>query len=494
MPAIAPYGYGTFMTRPAMQTYQRPDAMNSRPILIVATSLASFALLRELAARLARQGQAIAFCSQGDNEPLDAAMRAAAEAMGTRLHCIAAHAGPATVWQRTTRRLSDGNAKLNALLEIHQVNCRAARQLLREVQPKAVVVAEDGISGNCWIIDAARRAGVPVVDCPYGYGTHHDLENHLASRQQAGELLLNNGAYAEEIRRKYPHWIKRGRFEGALLYVPEYIVAWQRAGLRIRDPWVVHGGVSDKLCVESPQMLRHYLAEGLPRQQLELTGTVYCDMMHDALGKSPSALRALHSGQKIEPGTTSILVCWPTSYHADRGALCEFESYVELSQRMFQFLSSLEKVQVTVSLHPAMPTECRQVILDCPVQVSETNVLELIPQHDMYISEFSSTVRWAIAAGKPVVNYDFYCFDLCDYDEAPGVLQVSTFQAFQDEVRALVRGEAHYAAIAKRQCEVAEEWGVIDGKAAGNIAALIDSLTSKQRGKAFSLPRLWRAA
>lgn len=448
-------------------------AARGRPILIVATSLASFTMLRELAARLVRRGVPIALASQGDDARLDEAMRAAADALGGTVHRLVEQLASSPPLRRAIWKLQDDNPTLRALLDHHDTHLRAARQLIRSVGPRAVVVAEDGITGNCWIIEAARRAGVPVVDCPYGYGTRRDLENDLANKERQGELRLLDGPYAEEIRRTAPQWIKRGRFAGAVMYAPEYIVARERLGISLRDAWVIHGGFSDRVCVESRQMLRHYLDEELPADRLEMTGAVYCDVMFEALAREPAARAALHTGRKIAPPQTSILVSWPTSYHAQRGALCEFATFAELSQTVLGFLASLDNVRLTVSLHPAMPEECRRIVRECPVTVSQTSLIELIPQHDLYISEFSSTIRWAIAAGKPVINYDFYRFDLTDFDAAPGVVKVNSFAEFQEVVRGQAGDERRYTHAAQLQNSVAADWGTIDGRAVDNILTML---------------------
>ncbi len=38
--------------------------------------------------------------------------------------------------------------------------------------------------------------------------------------------------------------------------------------------------------------------------------------------------------------------------------------------------------------------------------------LSLVPLCSLYVASVSATIRWAIACGKPVVNYDVYRFEL----------------------------------------------------------------------------------
>jgi hypothetical protein len=135
---------------------------------------------------------------------------------------------------------------------------------------------------------------------------------------------------------------------------------------------------------------------------------------------------------------------------------------------------SLPNTRVTVSLHPAVGAGDRAAIAASGVTISDDYVLRLIPLHDIYVSYFSSTIRWAVASGKPVINYDAYRLGLDVYDAAPGVVTTPSV----DRLMAIASGLCgdDFAALAARQVAVAERWGMLDAPAMPRILAEIDRL------------------
>jgi hypothetical protein len=378
-------------------------------------------------------------------------------------------------WMRTSRPL---RARLFAWLApwdkfIHRrilgARLAAAQALFEKLAPAAVVVAEDGISGPAALIAAAHSLKLPVFDLPYGYGTQHDLDNSLDEKVLQGELIRPKGWLGWALRVLAPQWVKKGRHAGVLMFPDEYIVAREALGMSLRNGWIVHGGFANRLLVESEQMMQLYRSEGIPQHKLIHTGSPYCDVMAKALASDDAAQAAFRLPQPIEPGVLRLLVSWPTSYHASRAEHCEFSSYEEMSEVILGWLHALPNCRLTVSLHPAVPESLRHHLDQMGLNVSSDYVIELIPKHDVYISYFSSTQRWGIACGKPVVNYDAYGAGLKIYDAAPGFIGTRTFEEFKAAMLGLLDVDNGFKKVAEAQCSVAEHWGRVDGGATQRI-------------------------
>lgn len=341
----------------------------------------------------------------------------------------------------------------------------AAQQLLTQWKPKAVLVSEDGISGPASIITAAKCFNIPVFDLPYGYGTQHDLDNSLDEKALKEELIRPQGWVGKMVRIFAPMWVKKGRHCGVLMFPEDYIASREALGMTLRNAWIVHGGLADRLLVESEQMMALYRSEGIPEEKLLLTGTPYCDVMAKALHGDDQARAAFRKPQLIQPGEMRLLVSWPTSYHASRAEHCEFATYEEMTKVVLGWLHALPGCRLLVSLHPAVPGQLREMLTAMGLNISSDYVIELIPRNDVYISYFSSTQRWAIACGKPVVNYDAYGVGLGVYDAAPGFFGTHTFEEFKAAMLQLIDIEKGFKRAASDQIKVAEKWGKVDGKA-----------------------------
>lgn len=366
-------------------------------------------------------------------------------------------------------------AKYSIMVRILGSRMAAAQRVLMELTPSAIIVAEDGISGPAAPIAAARNMAIPIVDIPYGYGTQQDLDVALEEKSANKELLRPEGRLGFMLRWLAPAWIKKGRFAGSIIFPTHYIVAREALGMTLQNAWVVHGGFADRLLAESEQMMDLYRSEGLAHKKLALTGSPYCDTIFATLERDEQARAAFRRAQQVEPKNLRVLVSWPTSYHASRAAHCEFSSYEEMSREILGWLHALPECQLTVSLHPAVQGAGRALIEAMGLTISQEYVIELIPQNDIYISYFSSTQRWAIAAGKPVVNYDAYQVGLDIYDKAPAFHNATTFEEFKRVVAHLISAGA-FKADAQRQLSVAQNWGVIDGQCMARMLAEIDQL------------------
>lgn len=352
----------------------------------------------------------------------------------------------------------------------------AATALLRKIDPVVMVVSEDGVSARLPLHAAAREAGIGVAEVPYGYGVQKDLEIALQNKQAKGELESARGLCGRLIERLAPQWIKRGAFAGSLMFPAPQIIAAESLGLTLRDAWVIHGGFSARLFAESEQMLDVYRGEGIPETKLRLTGTPYCDVMMRSLESAPAAKAAFRQPRRIVSGRTSVLVSWPPNYHGDRGGSNEFPTYREMSIAILGWLNGLENCSVAVSLHPATLAEDRQALADAGIPLTDRYVIELIPQHDVFVTYYSSTIRWAIAAGKPVVNYDAYGLGLDVFAAAPGVATVKSADALRAKINDLVGSDESFAAVAAQQIAVAPRWGTIDGGSTARMVAELDKM------------------
>ncbi|ASQ46423.1 hypothetical protein [Legionella clemsonensis] len=364
-----------------------------------------------------------------------------------------------------------------ALYVIQYNLLNVANYIIRKNQPKILIVPEDGISSNLCLIEAATKAEIPVLDVPYGYGSYYDLENALAQKQLIEELYSEKEGAGQAVKEYYPHWVKSGKFAGSILLNPHFILALEELNLSVQNPWTVHGGAATKITVESQAMYDHYLNEGIIENKLCLTGTPYCDYLRAEIDSNKLYKEAFLSSKKIHKEKTSVLICWPPSYHAERANLCEYATYEELTKSVLDELTKLINVSITLSVHPAVQREFMELLKNFNVRISTDYILSELPKHDIYISCYSSTIRWAIAVAKPVINYDFYKFRLRDYQGVPGVLNVETASAFQQTVNKLITDEDYYHKIALSQKAQAERWGLLDGLNFKRIYSLIMELT-----------------
>lgn len=461
-------------------------------LLIPFSGLSSFRLLHTIAGSFSARGWAVAMLYCGGDDGVQAAARTSLAGSDVALHGLSDYSGgeaqPASPPLRRgmphpwrSRLLGLGARfrrfySLRLFRDLHSRDLTTAAACLNRLRPDSVIVAEDGISAPLALMAAIRDASIPTLDVPYGFGLRIDLDIDLQHKQDEGTLFRPTGRSALGMRMIAPQWVKRGRFAGALMYRPAFILGAEAVGISVRDAWTIHGGFADRLCAESAVNRRHYLDEGIPADKIVLTGSPYCDMVVRAAAADPAAQRAFRQARRIAPDRLRLLVSWPPSYHGTRSCHCDFARYEDMTLTVLGALGRIPGLDLTVSLHPAVDPAIRHTLAAHGIAVTDAYVIDLIPRHDLFLTYFSSTIRWAIAAGKPVINYDCYRLAMDIYDEAKGVVRIETADALTARVRELAETPGAYEALTERQILSADDWGLMDGHCTDRIAAELDRL------------------
>jgi hypothetical protein len=403
-----------------------------------------------------------------------------AEALVKRLH---------NATRRRAEKLLDitPNRIVDHLVRRFRDEIIAARAVLRRHRPSAVVVGEDGVSGNGPLIRAAHDADLVVFVTPYEVSGREDFLNYIEEKHREGRLLtLGNSDDDRRVAERHPNWVRSTPYGDAVIYPSHYILAREIAGLGVPDPWTTQGGTADYLAVGSDAMREHYRAEGLPEDKLKGLGSPYCDVMADVLASDEAAAKAVALAAKIAPGRTRILVSLPPSYHETRPGTSESPTYEAMCRRLIDACNSVPGAQVTLSIHPATPPEQRAVLQGLNATIVSEWVIRLIPRHDVYVTTFSSTIRWALACGKPVINYDAYRFRLDVFRDARGMTTVGRAAEVATTLAQLADDESFHRAAEKAAAD-SHRWGVLDGDNTRQIVSFL-----KRAGRRNASGRLHR--
>ncbi len=95
----------------------------------------------------------------------------------------------------------------------------------------------------------------------------------------------------------------------------------------------------------------------------------------------------------------------------------------------------------------------------------------------------SSTIRWAIACGKPVINYDVYRYQYTDYLDVKAVVATEEKDEFLELLRRMTGEAGFYRGMVGHQVACAKKWGQLDGQVGARLLKLFDGLITKyQRG------------
>ncbi len=364
------------------------------------------------------------------------------------------------------------------LLGFYRRQTRLIEVLLERVQPNLLIMAEDSIGYHLYtLIRLGRARGIPTVIVPFTIANASEPGQYYADRS---DLTVSNSLVNRLIGSRYPHWVFSYKGRDLIRLPAANILALELLGLAPRQPWLYNGEETAVTAVESEFMFQYYRKQGLPVERLIVTGALYDDVLTNN-GQNAELHRVALYQELSLPSNRPLLLCALPPSQFPRS--CEFTNYEELVRFWLETLAALSGWNVVVRPHPRLTDKEIEPLKGFGVRITEHDTASLIPLCDLYVASVSATIRWAIACGKPVVNYDVYRTGYTDYEEAKGVITMNDQASFVATLRRLTSEPDYYARVTALQRECMTQWGKLDGKSGERMLQLFDDVINGRIGK-----------
>jgi hypothetical protein len=346
-----------------------------------------------------------------------------------------------------------------------------AAEVLSERPYSAIVLSEENVELDtaAWVA-VARRKGVRSVIVPY---TISNTAEFIESYVEHAPYQVSASRQNRIVARLFPHWTERHKGHHFMRTSYAKIVAVERLGLSPPNPWLLNSGYVDAIAVESAAMHDYYRAAGIPEHQLAMTGSLSDDLMANVLRHAAERRRALMQDLGLPQDRPLLVAALPPDQKTYDRPGCEFSGFDDLIGFWGQTLAAAGGWNVVVRPHPKTRPDHLDALRRHGVAISYADTAELVPLCDVYVAAVSATIRWAIACGKPVVNYDVYQYGYRDYEGVEAVRLVNTRAEFGREMERVTRDANHRAELTARQQREAGRWGMLDGQTGRRMRALL---------------------
>lgn len=365
---------------------------------------------------------------------------------------------------------------------LHFIRCyrqlRYARLVCSALRPDLVVLAEDNVEymSGAWV-RSAHKLNIPVLIVPYC----------LAGLEEPAAVYYNDPRHQLDtlanrfLARHYPQWIYEYKGRKLVRMPASRALPLEWLGISSPLPWLMNGTYADVIAVESPFMRDFYRRQGLSSRQLVITGTASDDVMYESLCNCRTYRNRLYAHYGMQLDRPMILCALPPVTSAMSMLGEEFSSYQDMLRFWLESLKEVEGYNIFISLHPTMHLSDFDFLDEggwWGLAIAPPDTAQMIALCDIYIASVSSTIRWAIACGKPVINYDVYRFRFPDFRPALGVVTVESKRDFIEVLQRMTTDVKYYESLREAQIECRSYWGMIDGKSNTRLLSLIESLTS----------------
>jgi hypothetical protein len=354
--------------------------------------------------------------------------------------------------------------------------------LLDAIEPKLLVLGGDmaGYDTSLYI-KLAHERGIPALIVP----------STMSNGLEQAEVYYGDPGYHVRgwtgalIARLFPNWVIRHKDVRLFRCPPGRILAMELAGLAPPKPWVFNSGAADAIAMESQAMIDYYAAAGMNDHRMVLTGSMSDDAMAVRLQSAKSLRDRLCAELGFDPSRPLILTALPPDFLYLTGGRpqCDFKTYDDLVAFWIASLADLKDCNCVVALHPSVDASAMRHIERDNVRIGAWRTAEMVPVSDIYVASISSTIRWAITCGKPVVNYDVYRYRYTDFLDVPGVLATEEQAEFRAILQRLAGDAGYRQNVAELQAEKSSYWGMADGHVGDRMLSLVARLTGDKPGE-----------
>jgi hypothetical protein len=366
------------------------------------------------------------------------------------------------------------------------VLARSCERVLHGFSVALLITFEDNAEHDTGIwTTVARNRGIGTVIVPF---TIADQLEPAESHHHDRAFWADENIFNRLLRSQLPKWILEHRGRTLCRRMGLMALVAETLGFAPPNPWILNSSKSDAVLVESDAMRTHYRQLGLPESQLVVCGSLIDDAMHAA------ALQRSETRRKLSLSEDSlVLLCAfpPNQFTAVRQGL-EFQNFREIIDYWFGQLNILRESgwEVVVKPHPAAYPDDVAYMKSLGFLITDLETNLLIPACDVYNACVSSTIRWALASAKPVINFDVFKYGYKEFEGIPAVITVSTCEAFASEISLLSNDRDHLTTMKARAERVAPRWGMLDGRSGQRIFETFDRLASAEAICGRNLDRL----
>lgn len=249
-------------------------------------------------------------------------------------------------------------------------------------------------------------------------------------------------------------------------------------------PWNPNSCNADAIAVESEGMYDLYKTGGFPEKQLQVVGAMYYDDIATIIDDYNNLRTQLYQDYDI-PSSHKLAICGfpPDQFGSRTYGEDTIKNFSDIIAVYAEIFSKIEGWTFLVNPHPRVQNRDFSVLEAIDnVRLTYTDIVQLIPLGDIYVSSSSSsTIRVSVACEKPTIDYDIYGYDHQQFESVSGVTKFRGKKEFSDFLQAITQDETIYTEQLALIRQDATKWGVLDGNVGERLLKLINTLISKTR-------------
>ena len=344
---------------------------------------------------------------------------------------------------------------------------RVSTEILNETRPDKILIGYEHLMMPASVIlHEARRRSVPVVlvstAVAHMRSQYEPLKDHP-------DLQVTTSPVSSLAAWLFPHWIlKDGLGRSVLRARPGRIAAMELFGLNRRDPWCPNAECVDLAIADSERTAECWIENGQDKHKIHVLGAAVHDRIFEINAKRDLVWEGVAEKYKFNKSAPLIVCSWPTNQILPWRANSTFANFRELANAWSNVFLEIKReydVNIWIFAHPKAKNSDLHAARNAGLAIADEEVAIGVALCDLFIGSSTSVAGWALAAGKPVLNYDVNGYEYADFHSAKSAINVKTIDAFRSELHRICSHRAIWQMLKDQQVADASNWGICDGKA-----------------------------
>ncbi|MFO2979591.1 hypothetical protein SCO50_03525 [Legionella pneumophila serogroup 1] len=346
--------------------------------------------------------------------------------------------------------------------------------IIDKINPSLLLFTEDVVErdSNLWIKIADKKGVFSAI-----------LSSSTATVTEAAETYYDNPYYhfpehlppyiQKILKLVIKKWCLNYRERKFIRLPLKQLIAMDLLDLAPKLPWTINSGDSALILVESQFSKDLLVKEGINRRRIKIIGSLKFDSMSPILNSSTRYKQELYQKYGLDFDRKLILCAFPP--HLPQRQLPDFENYEDMMKKWISTLQ-LSDYNVLYSVHPSGFPDTANAIRSLDQIVVEEDIANLIPLCDVYLASVSSTIKWARACNKLVLDYDCFHFNYRTYEKDPAIIAVKSLNELKEWITRLNNQSVSKIHDQLNPSLHPNYWGIIDGRSLWRINNYIDCL------------------
>lgn len=360
-----------------------------------------------------------------------------------------------------------GARAVNEVTQLWQARS-LAQALVGRLRPAAVVVIQDTLLLERFMVREANARGLPTLVVQWAFSFPQTLYDSLRTMQYARPATT-----ARSLPRRLLGPLTGGLYRGTL----------RTLGLRFELVNSYGGGEARQFAVMGAAFRDLFASQGVHSKQIVVTG----HPTHDAVFRRAATLDAAERAEiRASYGLPSdkTIILYATQPVLWRKVITR-ETLEANVRAMAAAVAAQAGCLLVLKLHPREdPADyafC--AALTPPVRVlAQAEMPDLIAACDLFVSSSSSTVLLAMMLDRPIITVNFDAVPHFDqFEPIGGTRHIRTHADFAAALRSLLDDPAAEADLAGQRASVVQRYTRFDGQAAARIAGLVAAATGRTR-------------